>query len=82
MSRELQKAYWEGYRKGYIDGFSKSAEVENSPTDGRNAEEWINISAEEVGAETPDFREEISKLWDSISFLEGRIKKLERAFYG
>ena len=82
MSRELEEVYKAGYRKGYLDGFNRLIEFENTPVGEGKAGEWVNISAEEVGADTPDFREEIAKLWDNINLLESRVKRLERAFYG
>ena len=82
MSREVQKAYREGYKKGYLVGFTKLQKTENKPIDERNGEGWISISAEEVGAENCDFRTEIANLKDEVNLLEGRIRKLERAFYG
>jgi hypothetical protein len=56
--------------------------IENRPVDKRKGEGWISISAEDVGAETDGFRYEIEVLKDAQMFLETRIKKLERAFWG
>lgn len=56
--------------------------IENRLVDERKDEGWISISAEDIGAETSDYRLEIAKLKDSVDFLELRIKKLEKAFWG
>ena len=75
MSREIQEAYKEGYRKGYLDGFNK---LQNA----RFTTEWANIPEAPIKPLKEDFRTEIASLKDEINVLEGRIRKLERAFYG
>ncbi len=75
MSREIQEAYKEGYRKGYLDGFNKLQ-------DDRSTTKWFTIPEATAKPLKEDFRTEIANLKDEINVLEGRIRKLERAFYG
>lgn len=75
MSREIQEAYKAGYRKGYLDGFNK---LQNA----RSTTEWVNIPEAPIKPLKEDFRTEIANLKDEVNLLEGRIRKLERAFYG
>lgn len=82
MSREIQEAYKAGYRKGYLDGFSTLQKVENESVDERSATKWANIPDAPIKPLKEDFRTEIANLKDEINVLEGRIRKLERAFYG
>ena len=79
MKDIIKEAYIKGYKKGYRDATCKP---ENKPADERKCGGWISISAKDVGAENDDLRHEIALLKDAQLFLETRIKKLERAFWG
>lgn len=78
----IETAYKEGYKKGYMDGFNTLQKVENKPIDARSTTEWVNIPEAPLTPLKDDFRTEIANLKDEVNLLEGRIRKLERAFYG
>lgn len=56
--------------------------TENSSIDERSTTEWANIAEAPLILMKDDIRTEIANLKDEVDLLEGRIRKLERAFYG
>lgn len=79
MTSVDKDAYIRGYKNGYKDATCK---LKNIAPDGRKSGEWATIPTVDLGAEMDDFRHEIALLKDTQIFLEARIKKLERAFWG
>ena len=65
-----------------IDMDTRTCKVDFSPVDGTYSAGGTKYSSEDKGSEIGDFRREIEILRDTQLFLESRIKKLERAFWG
>lgn len=81
MNKEIQEAYKEGYRKGYLDGLDGFNKLQNA----RSTTEWVNIpeaSDKTTEKEIEDLKKEIEVLKEVDEFLHRRIKKLEKELYG
>lgn len=66
LTESFSQGYNKGYNKGYEDGLRELLSEQDE-----DEEETIR-----------NLRHEIGKLKDDMTVLEGRVRKLERAFYG
>lgn len=67
FNKAITQAFSEGYNKGYNKGY----------------EDGLRELLEEKEAPSDyDIRYDLGKVKDTLTNLEGRVRKLERAFYG
>ena len=66
LTEAFSQGYNKGYNKGYEDGIT----------------ELLNEKANEDVPDTESARVQIMHLKDLINALDGRVKRLERSFYG
>lgn len=70
FNKALTQAFSEGYTKGYNKGYEEGLT------------ELLNQKAAEEVKDPESAREQIAHLKDLINALDGRVKRLERVFYG
>lgn len=65
-----------------IDALRTAVEVENSAIDGRKSRGSINVSTENKEGDSGDFRGSLADINDTLNWLTGKVRKLERELYG